>query len=202
MGRVRMMACVMARSASVSSVASVASVALVACSSMGTLLLGCDGDESRRPRYSTGATPDAQVSTLDDNQLRAACESYTLYVDTYVDFEAISYVACLPGALVTSFDTQSCETSLQNCRSLFPAPIRIQASAEVAVDRCVDELRGCRASVSQFEDCVNGNVDLAVGDYTCQGAGDNGYLQQATGLVSVCATIDDVCDRFEAEGPQ
>lgn len=161
---------------------------------------GCSDDNGgHRPPYRAGVAPEAQVSTLDDTQLRDACERYDVYVDTYVNLDAVAYVACLPLALVASTTPAQCQQQLDTCMAAFPAPIRVQGTAQV--DACVAELRGCNASVAQFEDCVNGNVGLAV-DYGCGGVGDSAYVEHAMGIVSVCADIDQVCDQFETVNPQ
>ena len=154
-----------------------------------------------RPRYRVGEPSDAQVSTLDEGQLAAVCDTFTVYVDTYVDLDAIAYTACLPAALVTSTDPEQCEVNLANCMAVFPEPIAIRRTE--TVEACSEDLRDCQATVGQFEDCVNARVDLAVGNYSCSGAGDRGYVAEFDGLATVCADIDSLCDQYDQQyGPE
>jgi len=163
------------------------------------LSLACgDGDEDR-PRYVAAGPTGAQVSTLNDQQLADVCQSFTAYVDTYVDLDAIAYTACLPGALATSLTSGQCEETLSSCMALFPEPIAIQTTA--TVDACTDDLRDCVATVEQFESCVNARVDLAVGNYSCSGAGDRGYAQQLDSLATVCTDLDSLCDQYDQQYP-
>lgn len=167
-----------------------------------SILVGCGDADQDRPRYIAGAASSTEVSALDERQLADVCETFNVYVDTYVDLDAIAYTACLPLALATSANAQQCETNLSNCMAAFPEPIAITTMG--TVEACTDDLRDCAATVGQFESCVNARVDLAVGNYSCSGAGDSGYVRELDSLAAVCTDIDSLCDQYEQQyaGPE
>lgn len=172
-----------------------------ACALLCVLAVACGDDGDERPRYRSNQAPDTPVSTLNDEQLAEVCGTFTTYVDTYVDLDAIAYTACLPIALITA-SPQQCEEALSSCMSTFPPPISIRTMA--TIDACIDDLRACDVTVGDFENCVNARVDVAVGAYSCSGAGDSGYLQNVNGLTQVCVDLDNhLCDQYEQQaGPE
>lgn len=172
---------------------------LVVLSLVGVLVAACD--EDRRPRYSSGVDEQVPVSDLGDDDLRQICSSFDGYVNTYVDLSAVAYIACLPVAIVSSLNSEDCESTLRNCVSLFPEPIHVVARAQ-SDEVCFENLQQCEASVGLLEDCVNVNVDLALNvfdRFSCDRAGDPNYrssVQPMADLVNVCADVNDACNTF------
>ncbi|MDH5671816.1 MAG: hypothetical protein OEZ06_06675 [Myxococcales bacterium] len=176
----------------------------------------CD-DEPPRPRYqvqlaSTSVSADAplasvRVSGLQDPDLEQVCQSFDSYVETYVSFDAIAYIACLPAAIVLGGSEEGCERQLEECMGLFPEPIAVQA-ATGPVEVCVDRLRGCDATVAEFEGCANVNLDLAVDiaeNWSCRGLDGDRIAEAARAMdtVSVCADVDAVCaEASRVVGPE
>lgn len=173
----------------------------VACWSLvsASALVACD--ESEREPYVSGVDQSAPVSTLNDDDLREICSTFDGYVNTYVDLDAVAYVACLPVSIVTSLDNETCESNLRNCMSLFPRPIQVSARAQ-SDQVCFENLKQCEATVGQLEGCVNVNVDLAVNildRLSCNRANDPNYramVQPMADLVNVCADVNDACNQF------
>jgi len=171
-----------------------------------SLLFACGDDDDGRPRYSVqidgigGVTP---VTTLAVGDQRALCESYDVYVETYVDLGALAHLTCLPPALLFGGSRAGCERSLSQCVAAFPSPIAVRASAQ-AVDVCIAELATCQASVADLEGCINLNLDLLfeiLEDWSCALYGDDGVERQARemmDLVQVCADLDAACNRAAA----
>lgn len=159
--------------------------------------------ESERPRYSSGVDQGVPVSSLDDSDLREICSSFDGYVNTYVDLDAVAYVACLPLAIITSLDDETCQNNLNNCMQLFPRPIQVSARAQNE-QMCFDTLRECEASVAQLEGCVNVNVDLALNildRLSCNRANDPAYREMVrpmANLVNVCADVNNACNTFSS----
>lgn len=166
---------------------------------LGALGAGCDDDE--RPRYSSGVDTEGPVSELDDDDLREICSSFDGYVNTYVDLDAVAYIACVPVAIVTSLNSESCEQNLHNCMALFPTPIQVSARAESDAV-CFENLQQCEATVSQLEGCVNVNVDLAldiIDHLSCSRAADPNYREMVrpmADLTSVCTDVNAACNDF------
>lgn len=166
-----------------------------------SLLVACD--ESDREPYVSGVDQTAPVSTLNDEDLREICSTFDGYVNTYVDLDAVAYVACLPVAIVTSLDNETCESNLQNCMSLFPRPIQVSARAQ-SDEVCFENLKQCEATVEQLEGCVNVNVDLALNildRLSCNRAGDPNYREMVRPMadtVNVCADVNDACNQFSS----
>jgi hypothetical protein len=178
-----------------------------------TLLLvlsaACDDDDEGRPRYriDIGSPNDAEVSDLPEEDLDRICESFDVYVDTNISFDAIAYIACLPPAIVLSLgDRDSCQERLDSCTSNFLKPIEVEAQVRNRT-LCYSTLRECRASVTSLEGCVNVNLDLALDildNWTCGGAADDDLRDRAAramDTVSVCADLDAACARFANPGP-
>jgi hypothetical protein len=168
-----------------------------------------DDDGEGRPRYRVDVdVPNTRnVSDLDDDDLDRICESYDVYVDTNVTFDSIAYIACLPVAIVTSAgDQDDCQRALDSCTDAFPKPIDIQAQVRNR-EVCYSTLRDCRASVTEFEGCVNVSLDLALDildNWTCGSAADKEVRDRALramDTVSVCADLDAACSQFASPGP-
>lgn len=173
-----------------------------------SVLLACAEGTSDRPEYTTGIdAPEQEVSTLDDRQLETVCESYDVYVETYVDFDTIAYVACLPPALVLSGSQDECERRLDACMGLFPDPISIGATLQ-SQELCVRDLQECNATVAELEGCVNVNLDgfLDISDWSCALFGDAEAVASARksmDSVRVCSELNDACNRFaKVRGPE
>lgn len=170
------------------------------------LLFGCGDGSETRPRYSSGVAGDAQVSTLDDTQQRELCESFDVYATTYVDLEAIAYLACFPAAVFTTATPEACQSALDQCVAAFPDPITVTATAH-SEQLCFSTLDQCNATVAQLEGCANVNVDRALEIYrtwSCGRVTDPEFRSQAEAmndLVNVCADVDAACNRFAEVGP-
>ncbi|MGD8863610.1 MAG: hypothetical protein PVI30_26585 [Myxococcales bacterium] len=172
--------------------------------------MACGDDEAQRPAYRAdvpeNVSRDTQpVSTLDDAQLERVCRSYDAYVQTWVSFESIAYIACLPPAIVLGGSPQGCEQRLDECMALFPEPIELDVQAQVG-QVCVDRLGQCDASIAELEGCVNVNLDLAldiVDNWSCRGVDDDRRAEAARAMdtVAVCAEVDDPCAEAVAIGP-
>jgi hypothetical protein len=171
--------------------------------------IGCDDDDDDgRPRYRAQVTVDTgtPVSTLGNDELERICRSYDVYVDTYVSFDQIAYIACLPLAIVTGDNERDCEQELDSCMANFPEPIEVQAQVR-DTEVCYSSLSGCRASVADLEGCINVNLDLAldiIDNWSCSGAGDDDLRARAAEAMdtgSACADIDAVCNDFANLGP-
>jgi hypothetical protein len=164
-------------------------------------MVGCAEGVSDRPKYSTELeSPDQTVTTLSQKQLEQVCESYDVYVETYVDFDTIAYVACLPAALVLSLTRAECEQRLDACTSLFPDPIMVKGAVR-SQELCVADLQQCNATVAELESCVNVNLDsfIDISDWSCNRIGDEAVVEQARqsmDTVRVCQDLDDACNRF------
>ena len=82
------------------------------------LLVGCgDDDEGDRPRYrsNVGVSTDTQVDDLDDEDLREICASLDAHVSANVNLDVVAHAACLPGAILSSADQDTCEQQLDDC---------------------------------------------------------------------------------------
>ena len=174
----------------------------------GIVLSACAEGESDRPDYTTGIdAPNQNVAMLDDTQLEEVCESYDVYVETYVDFDTIAYVACLPAALVLSQTREQCEQALEACMSVFPEPIQVSGTVR-SQELCVNDLQECNATVAQLESCVNVNLTdfLDVSGWNCDLIGDASAVamaRESMDTVRVCADLDDACNRFSmVQAPQ
>jgi len=171
-------------------------------------LAGCAEGENDRPDFTTGIdAQDQSVATLDEMQLEQVCESYDVYVETYVDFDTIAYVACLPAALVLSPTRELCESALERCMSVFPKPIRVSGTVR-SQEVCAEDLQQCNATVAELESCVNVNLNdfLDVSGWSCDLIGDARAVDMAResmDSVRVCADLDDACSRFATvQAPQ
>ncbi|HMI93618.1 MAG TPA: hypothetical protein VK509_19730 [Polyangiales bacterium] len=175
--------------------------ALLAACAVLAAACGDDDEEGQRRRYTTGVGPTVTVSVLDEPQLQRICESLDVYVDAELSFESLSYIACLPTAIVLGGSSQGCKTELARCMTTFPEPIAIQAQLQ-DTDVCFADLRQCRATVSALERCVNVNLDLAfqiLDNWSCDGAASEDLQRQAARVMntaSVCADIDASCQNF------
>jgi hypothetical protein len=168
-----------------------------------------DDDDEGRPRYriDIDAPTGSEVSDLPERDLDRICESFDVYVDTNISFDAIAYIACLPQAIVLSLgDPDSCQQQLESCTDRFPKPVEVEAQVRNRTV-CYSTLRECRASVTALEGCVNVNLDLALDildNWTCRGAADDDLrdrAERAMDTVSVCADLDAACTRFANPGP-
>jgi hypothetical protein len=164
-------------------------------------LLACDDDE--RPRYRADIEVDVSspVSSLGERDRERICRSFDAYVDTYVSFDEIAYIACLPGAIVLGGDERGCEQMLDTCMERFPEPVTVQARLR-DTEICYASLDDCRASVDELEGCINVNLDLALDiadNWSCSGADDDDLRAQAARAretAEVCADIDAACREF------
>lgn len=178
--------------------------------------IGCGDDEDTddRPRYRSGVTtttgPNGStitVSDLDEGDKRQLCASLDAHVEATVSFDAIAYIACLPGAIVFGGSRPGCEAELDRCMSVFPAPITIEAQVQDETI-CFSDLEGCNASVAALETCVNVNLGIVfdiLDNFSCAGA-DNANDRDAAAAVmdtaNVCADINAACNDFAAiQGP-
>ena len=169
-----------------------------------------DDDDEGRPRYQIGidSPRGVRVAIFPDEDLDRICESFDVYVDTNISFDAIAYIACLPPAIVLSLrgPGQLPGAAGRPAPSNFPKPIDIQAEVRNRTV-CYSTLRECRASVTALEGCVNVNLDLALDildNWTCRGATDDDLRDRAAramDTVSVCADLDAACARFANPGP-
>jgi len=175
------------------------------------IAIGCgDSDDDARPRYRAdlsdpAITEDTQVSMLGTTEREEVCRSYDAYVETYVSFEAIAYIACLPPAIVLGGNEEGCEQRLADCMALFPEPIEVRANVQ-AVEACVDRLGSCDASIVELEGCANVNLDLVLDifdNWSCGGLNDDRIAEAARVMdtVSVCADVDDPCAEAVVIGP-
>lgn len=173
------------------------------------LLASCGDDDGGRPRYRVDVDGDvatsAPVSSLDDAQLERVCESRDVYVETYVSFEAIAYIACLPPAIVLGGTEEGCSRRLADCMELFPEPIEVRATVE-STELCVEQLRQCDDSIADLEGCVNVSLDLVldiIDNWSCRGLDDDRIAEAARAMdtVSVCAMVDSPCAEAVAFGP-
>jgi hypothetical protein len=164
-------------------------------------LAGCAEGANDRPDYTTGIdAQDQSVASLDEMQLERVCESYDVYVETYVDFDTIAYVACLPAALVLSPTRELCESALERCMSVFPKPIQVSGTVR-SQEVCAEDLQQCNATVAELESCVNVNLNdfIGVSDWSCDLIGDAqavSMARESMDSVRVCADLDDACNRF------
>jgi hypothetical protein len=165
-------------------------------------LLACD-DDDERPRYRADIEVDVSspVSSLGERDRERICRSFDAYVDTYVSFDEIAYITCLPGAILGGVDERGCEALLDDCMADFPEPVAVQARLR-DTEICYASLDDCRASVDELEGCINVNLDLALdiaGNWSCSGAQDEDLRAQAArarDTAEVCADIDAACRDF------
>lgn len=172
------------------------------------VLLACsDDNESARPLYRSGVVAaNMPVSGLQDAQFRQLCTSLDAHVQTEIGFEAISYIACLPAAIVLGGSPKGCEAQLDSCMNLFPKPIVIEAQLQDE-SVCFADLRECQATVAALETCVNVNLELVLdilqnwscGDADAKAARD--AAARAMDTANVCVDLDAACNRFAVVGP-
>jgi hypothetical protein len=177
---------------------------LLSVTVLGLCLLACGKSSDTRPRYVSnvsGAGTTQPVSNLSTAQATEICKSYDAYVNTYVDLDAIAYLACIPAALFTSATREACQASLQNCMAVFPKPIQVSAKAQ-NVQVCANTLAQCQATVGQLDGCINVNVDRAlavINTWSCDMVGNPSYramVQPTGGLVNVCTDLNSACGNF------
>jgi hypothetical protein len=128
-------------------------------------------------------------------------------VSTYLDFDAIAYVACIPGAIWLTNTADACRANLADCMSRFPKPIKIDANVSASQQACVTNLAQCQATVAQLEGCVDVNLDRAlsiVDVWTCDRVGDMQVRQMAdpASTALVCTDVNAACNHFsDVNGP-
>lgn len=169
--------------------------------------IGCGHDTTEaRPTFRIQTSGPGPISSLADDQLRSVCGTYDAYVETYISFDAIAYIACLPAAIVLGGNERGCQQQLDQCMALFPDPIAIQAQVSDQ-DVCVRDLQACNASVSAVEGCANVNLDLAldiIDNWSCSGAAASDLQAKAAramDTVQVCGNIDATCNHFASLSP-
>lgn len=177
--------------------------------------LGCGDDEDEaRPRYNSGVTTTGAsgaggstivVSDLGEDDKSQLCASLDAFVQANLDFDAIAYTACLPAAIVLGGSEQGCEMHLQNCMSVFPPPIMIQAQLQDE-EICFRDLDQCNATVAALETCVNVHFDSIwdVLGWSCAGANSTSTRQaaeRAMDTLNVCADLNAACNNFAVVGP-
>lgn len=163
----------------------------------------CDDDDDERPRYRAGVDVEisAPVASLGEREYERICRSFDAYVDTYVSFEQIAYISCLPAAIALGGDEQGCAELLDDCMAGFPEPIAVQARLR-DTEICYSSLSDCRASVGELEGCINLNLDRALDiadNWSCSGADDEDLRAEAVRAMDtadVCADIDSACRDF------
>lgn len=168
----------------------------------------CGDDPQPRPRYGApeAIAGNSQVSTLSDDQKRELCQSFDVYANTYVDLDAVAYVACLPVAIWTTLTEEACQASFDQCVATFPKPISVAATAHTET-MCFQSLEQCNATVAQVEGCANVNVDRVLeifSGWSCARVGDpqlKAMSQPMSDLVNVCVDVNDACNQFAAVGP-
>jgi hypothetical protein len=167
------------------------------------VLTACGDDEDEgRPRYRSGvqvqtSTP---VEDLEDEDLRRICASLDAHVQANVDFDIVSYAACLPGAILTSANETQCEQELDRCIASGPDPLVINARLEDE-SVCFSSLRACNASVADLETCININFDIVYDLFdslSCGGVSDQEAQAAAQRAmdVNVCADVSAACNQF------
>jgi hypothetical protein len=163
--------------------------------------LACD-DDDERPRYRADVEVEVSspVSSLGERDRERICRSFDAYVDTYVSFDEVAYITCLPAAIVLGGDERGCEQLLDDCMENFPEPVAVQARLRDS-EICYASLDDCRASVEELEGCINVNLDLALDivDWSCSGAEDDDLREQAAraqDTAQVCADVDAPCRDF------
>jgi hypothetical protein len=178
---------------------------------LATALAACgDGDKPRRP-YKTdvnGVMDTQMVNTLSDQQIMQICGQFDAYATTYVDLDAVSYLACLPTAIFTSPTKEICQQTFASCRAAFPKPITVTVTAH-DTQMCFQSLKDCNATVAQLDGCANVNIDQALavyGNWSCDFVGNPQMKLMAqqvmTGnTVSVCTSVNAACNQFAAVGP-
>ena len=166
--------------------------------------LSCaEADKTERAPYSAQLDTNVNgqnVNTLTDADLKQVCASYASYVDTQISFDAIAEAACLVPAIILGGTPQGCQQQLDNCMSLFPKPVSIQAQVQSDA-LCVDSLHSCNGTLADVEGCVNVNLDSLLGvlrTLSCSGLNSNSQQQaaQVQDTLGVCANLDAACTAF------
>jgi len=173
------------------------------------LLVGCgdDDDGPRRRIYSSGVGGSIEITTLGDNDLAQICETFDVYVEANVGFDAIAYATCLPGAILAGGDEKGCNALLDECMDGFPEPVTVQAQLQDQ-ELCFDSLLDCQATVAELEGCINVNLGFvldALDAWSCSGVDDEDLraaAAKAMDTANVCADIDAACKRFAVLGPE
>jgi hypothetical protein len=175
--------------------------AAIACL-LGLPLLGCDDDDERRPPpYVSGVESEAPVSQLDDSDKREICQSYSGYVDAYVDFEQLAYAVCLPTSIFAARNAEDCEAYLHDCVETFPQPVTIRASLNDQ-QRCFENLDRCDLTVGDLGGCVNVNLGFVINileNFSCRAADDAEQRRAADDLMqtaNVCGAANAACRDF------
>jgi hypothetical protein len=174
------------------------------------LLFACGDDDDDRPRrtiYSSGVSGSIEITTLGDADLERICQSYDVFVEANVGFDAIAYAACLPGAIVAGGDEAGCNRLLDECMEGFPEPIMVRAQLRDQ-EVCFESLLECQASVAELEGCINLSLDFVLDvldGWSCSGVDDDDMRKaaaKAQDTAQVCADIDAACNRFVTLGPE
>lgn len=182
-----------------------APVGFVFSVALATLAAAC-GDDEGRPRFVSGLDDDAPVDSLRTDQRDTLCDSYEAYVDTYVDLDAVAYLACAPGAVTSSDTVEECQRRVDRCMALFPEPISVRSPARPG-RRCADNLARCEATVGELEQCVNVNLDFVfelLDGLSCSAIdrpGTREIARRGESLVSVCTDLGEACGGFGVLGP-
>jgi len=183
--------------------ASISSLALL------VVIAGCGDDEDEgRPRYrsNVSVSTDTPVAALDDDDLRQICANVDAHVSAHVDLSVVAYAACLPQAILTSADQDTCEAEFDRCVDNFADPIAINARFnDPAI--CVSGLRLCDATVADLDTCLNLNFDVVysvVDSLSCGGTSEDEAREamQRANDIHLCTDISATCDDFaNVRGP-
>jgi len=173
------------------------------------MIAGCGDDEDEgRPRYrsNVSVSTDTPVADLDDDELREICASVDAHVSAHVDLSVVAYAACLPQAILSSADQDTCEAEFDRCVDGFPEPIAIRARFEDEA-LCVSGLRACNATVADLDTCLNLNFDVVysvVDSLSCGGTSEaeaRDAMERANDI-QLCADVSAACNDFaNVRGP-
>jgi hypothetical protein len=170
-------------------------------------LSACGQSDGGGPaRYSSGVDPNKDVATLNATEAQQVCSSVNAYVNAQLDFDAIAYVACIPGAVWTTITVEACEKKLTDCMALFPKPIAVSGTvtgqAALPDLGCLTSIAQCQTTVAQLEGCVDVSLDraLSVLDWSCDLAASSSTRMVAEPKpdARVCTDINAACNDVAA----
>lgn len=183
--------------------------ASISCVVLLALIAGCGDDEDEgRPRYRSdvSVSTDTPVAELDDSDLRRICANVDAHVSAHVDLSVVAYAACLPQAILSSADQDTCEAEFDRCVDNFPDPIAVNARFQDEAI-CISGLRLCDASVADLDTCLNLNFDFVysvVDSLSCGGTSEAEAREamQRANDIRLCADVSATCDDFaNVRGP-
>lgn len=152
-------------------------------------------------RISSGVSPGERLDSLSSSEQDALCEATFEFLDSLLGNSGFGQIDCIVNGLqVAAFEegdpVEACEEFVEDCEP---------DSTELDFDsgNCmVDVESDCRATVADFEACLNDSVDAldqAFSGISCDFAGDpDAPVTPSAATPASCARLDDLCPEINA----